>query len=181
MQSTLEQIIGSGKSNEMREATPAVPLLEFIYKNAPFTVQVERRPRVNRGDKSDFPIVKFSVIDKDGVPRGKIIGELKRDPRDQSLTFKSSYLKNDQVQEEFMRVEKAPGHIGGIMRETIAQLLLQGAVGTWISTSGVLLEGGNKTYEALLVDPRLTGEKKLLSEKDSDENDRFQYKLTKKP
>ncbi len=79
-----------------------------------------------------------------------------------------------------MKKEKIPGHVPNIVRETIVQLLDQGQVDQWVSTDYVLLEGGMRTYEALLKDQRLIGTKIKLSEPDSEGDDRYQYILTKR-
>ena len=117
--------------------------------------------------------VLLKILDSQRELHGEIYGNFKNGE------FFSISLTNTHTH-DFKSVELDEGHVNGVVRETIAQMLIQDKVSAWLS-SGTLLEGGKITYDRLLSDERLTGKKILLPKPDSDTGKpRYQYSISKR-
>jgi hypothetical protein len=163
-----------------KEPISGASIVDFVYRDKKFQVVAKKLKNHNQSEKDNSAIVSFDVYDDEGLLHGNIIGELNKDISG-NLVFYSSSLTNKRVDEDFMRIKKLKDHVPGIVREAIAQILSQQKIYTWISTGTTLLDGGIRTYEALLNDSRFNVTKTQLPEPDSDTGEpRFQYSIQKK-
>lgn len=104
------------------------------------------------GRRGGIP-TRYGIIDEQHILLGEIYAEVI------GMEVVSDELINQRIGHgRNHTVFKEPGHVGGLVREGIVQLLVSGIVSRWTS-SDLLLPGGTLTYEALLRDPRLTGTK----------------------
>lgn len=143
-----------------------------------------RRVPLLDGDGKEIPgtqdVVFINIYDEQQQHLGQIAGSWVRNTSRDIVAFASDSLTNTKLEYRRQQQTKLPGHKPGIVRETIAQLIVQGIAPQWKS-SRVLLDGGVITYEALLRDKRLSGKRIKLDVRDSDTGEElYQYVLKKK-
>lgn len=148
----------------------------FVHQNRQFTVWMATDASIRMVGPER--LVHFGIIDDAHQKHGEIYGSLSGPDEKE---FRSETLVNYGLYKGFRQhIVKKPWHVDGVIRETIAQLLIRGVLQTWTSSDN-LLSGGEITYEALLSDDRLTGTKFVLPNRDPDSGrQKYQYSFEAK-
>ena len=149
--------LDSGITLEGEQIEPTV-YITFDYLGNSYNVK--RTQDIVHATTTNAERVNLEIVDADGNSHGEIRGELVKDDMGNEEEFRSGVIRNTNIDPNIQE-SKNSQHVPGLIRESIAQVLLQGKVDRWLSSKH-LIEGGEKTYEKLLADSRLTGVKNSL-------------------
>jgi len=135
------------------EVNKETPFLEFSYKSKKFSVK--RQPMYDsEGQPTDG--TKLLIFDTKGTQHGEILGkfQIRDDGRED---FFCEWFENTFTGSSGDHTE---GHISELIKETMAQCIVQRKINNWVSST-TILQGGIITYEALTHDERLNYQKEL--------------------
>ncbi|GEM_PF-4540875 len=140
----------------------ALPLkiLDFNFNEKQFEVRISsaiKNTEISSVDNTGINIVLEVFSGQD--MHVEIYGVFHIDIYSGNSNFYSSLLQNLKIEEEIGGLAVAQGHEKGIVAETIKQLILNGIVDFWYSSSS-LTPGGVKLYERLSEDEALISEKR---------------------
>lgn len=108
--------------------------------------------------------------------KGHIVGNIENGVFDVELFMNDGTLPAQPTQH-------LPGHVYGVVRETLAQVLIQDKVSEVIFSgkNTVLTDAGTFTFDKLIGDPRLIGKKTQLARRDDNTGSyQFSYSIRKR-
>jgi hypothetical protein len=168
----------AGDMPQIEQHVDVRPLITFDHQGQQFTVT--RLPAEGVPDESGSQYVpaRLEIRDTKGTSHGHIVGYFLDDAVG-GARFRSDDIRHEGVEVQGSTVTKKSDHIPELVRESIAQLLIQKSVRYWES-SDTLLDGARIMYEALLDDPRIVGQKIRLPDREPyADKPRFRYRLSR--